>query len=236
MSLFDIVAFGAHSDDIEIGMGGVIKSYTDAGMRVLLCDVTKAELSSNGTVERRLNEANVAASILGAERKNLGFPDRGLKNNKEALVAIIDVIREVKPTIIFAPYPLDRHPDHGDVSDLVKEAYFSAGIRKYETSVKDAYRPEALYLYMINGYHKPDFYINISENIESKIKSLQAYESQFVLDENGVSTPLTDGYIERIVARDRLFGSETQVEYAEGFFSVTPMSREIYELGRRWRK
>ncbi|MEH7899796.1 bacillithiol biosynthesis deacetylase BshB1, partial [Bacillus pumilus] len=114
MKRLDILAFGAHSDDVEIGMGGTIAKYVKKGSRVGICDLTQAELSSNGTVESRQEEAKAAAAILGVStRIQLTLPDRGLYVNDEAMKDIAGVIRTYKPKLIFAPYHQDRHPDHG---------------------------------------------------------------------------------------------------------------------------
>lgn len=231
----DILAFGAHADDVEIGMGGSLAKYAALGKKILICDLTKAELSSNGTVKKRIQEAKRAAAILGVERISLDLPDRGLFMNKDAIDEIVAIIRRYRPKLLFAPYYEDRHPDHGNCMRLVEEAAFSAGIRKYreETGpgVEGPHKANHLYLYMINGFHKPDFLIDISETISQKLDSLRAYESQFQKDENAVETPLVNGYIETVEARERLFGHGAGVAYAEGFISKKPLLLSADLLG-----
>jgi bacillithiol biosynthesis deacetylase BshB1 len=217
----DILAFGAHADDVEIGMGGTIAKYAGEGKLVGICDLTKAEMSSNGTVETRIEEAAKAADILGVKvRKVLDLPDRGLFLKDEYINKIVEVIRLYRPALVFAPYFDDRHPDHGSCARLVEEAVFSAAVRKYGsgTGLKP-HRPTALYYYMINGFHKPDFAIDISCHMQKKVDALNAYESQFVKGASTFDTPLVNGYIESVEARERLFGKEVGVEYAEGFKS-----------------
>jgi bacillithiol biosynthesis deacetylase BshB1 len=125
-----ILAFGAHADDVEIGMGGSIAKLAAHGKRIGICDLTDADLSSNGTIELRKQEAKKAAEILGVtERLSLGLPDRGLLLREEFIREIASVIRRFRPQIVFAPYFEDRHPDHGNCARLVEEAVFSAGIR-----------------------------------------------------------------------------------------------------------
>ncbi len=176
----DILAFGAHADDVEIGMGGTIAKYAQMGKKIVICDLTKAEMSSNGTVERRIEEANKAADMIGAKRISLDLPDRGLYMKDEYINQIITIIRTYKPTLVFAPYVVDRHPDHGNASRLVEEAVFSAGVRKVmENEAFGAHHVQNMYYYMINGFHKPDFVIDISASMAKKIDSLQAYKSQF---------------------------------------------------------
>ena len=219
--MLDILAFGAHSDDVEIGMGGTIAKYTKKGFQIGICDLTQAELSSNGTVETRKNEAALAAEILGASpRISLTLPDRGLFPSQAAIREAVAVIRKHKPKLVFVPYPKDRHPDHGHAAEIVEEAVFSAGIHKYEDAEKQpAHKVQNVYYYMINGFHKPEFVIDISETINQKKESLAAYQSQFTRSRQSVETPLTNGYIETVEAREKLLGKEVGVAYAEGFFS-----------------
>jgi bacillithiol biosynthesis deacetylase BshB1 len=224
-SSLDILAFGAHPDDVEIGMGGTIAKYTSSGYRIGICDLTKAELSSNGTVEGRQLEAEKAAEILGVTtRINLSFPDRGLIKDSDTIRTIAAVIRKYKPRLVFMPYPKDRHPDHGQCASIVEEAVFSAGIRKFEDDKNmPPHRIEANYFYSINGFHSPDIVIDVSgPPYEAKIDALNAYESQFIQASNGVETPLTNGYIEAVEAREQLYGKEVGVTYAEGFFLKKP--------------
>ncbi|MEK4028986.1 MULTISPECIES: bacillithiol biosynthesis deacetylase BshB1 [Bacillaceae] len=221
----DILAFGAHADDIEIGMGGTAAKYAAAGKTVVFCDLTKAELSSNGTVASRAEEANKAAALLGVrERLTLDLPDRGLFLTQEAIQAVAEVIRRYQPKVIFAPYEKDRHPDHGACSRIVQEAFFSAGIKKYQTTAHgNAHKAERLYFYMINGFHTPDFCVDTGEFMDKKKQSLCTYQSQFQMGEKSVATPLTTGYIEAVEARDRLMGKEVGRTFAEGFLTTVPL-------------
>lgn len=215
----DVLAFGAHSDDVEIGMAGSIYKWTASGRKVVICDLTEAELSSNGTVATRYQEASESARRLGVlERVNLQLPDRGLFLKDEYIRQVTDVIRKYKPTLVFAPLQHDRHPDHGRCTELVKEAFFSAGIRKYETPGRfDSHKAESLYYYFINSQPRPDFIIDISGCMDKKLDALQAYETQFHPGESGIKTPLTEGYLERVEARERIYGLEAGITFAEGF-------------------
>ncbi len=221
----DILAFGAHADDVEIGMGGTIAKYASNGKKIGICDLTRAELSSNGTVETRKEEALKAAEILGVtSRETLNLPDRGLYYNQEYIAKIAGVIRKYRPSLVFAPYLEDRHPDHGHCARLVEEAIFSAGIKKFAT--EGGYAPhkvKSLHFYMINGFHKPDFLIDISSFMDKKIASLEAYESQFVRSPDSYETPLVNGYIETVQSRETLFGKQAGVQYAEGFKANRPL-------------
>jgi bacillithiol biosynthesis deacetylase BshB1 len=229
----DILAFGAHADDVEIGMGGTIAKYTSLGKKIGICDLTKAELSSNGTVELRKQEAKLAAEILGVHvRQTLDLPDRGLYFNEDNLIQIVDIIRRYQPKIIFAPFFEDRHPDHGNCARLVEEAVFSAGIKNYQTpGGYEAHRPSNLFFYMINGFHKPEFVVDISLFFDKKKAALQAYRSQFEKGKDTVETPLVNGYVESVEARERLFGKEVGVHYAEGFKTKKPFLVQYDLLG-----
>lgn len=220
-----LLAFGAHADDVEIGMGGTIAQYSRKGYSVGICDLTKAELSSNGNIQLRMKEAERAQQILGVDKRiQLEIPDRGITNTNDHIKKIVTVIRQYRPQIIFAPFYEDRHPDHGHCARLVKEAVFSAGIKKFEDEQQlPPHKAEAFYYYMINGFHKPSFVIDISNEINLKIEALEAYKSQFLKQPGGIDTPLTNGYITSVLARESLFGKEVGVEYGEGFISEQPI-------------
>lgn len=220
----DILAIGAHADDVEIGMGATLAKYAAAGKNIVICDLTHSELSSNGTVEIRQKEAHAAAKLLGIKaRLTLDIKDRGLWNVDDNIASIVEVIRTVKPKIVFAPYWEDRHPDHGNSSKLIEEAVFSAGVRNFIVKDTESHRASSLYFYMINGFHKPDFMIDVSEYMEVKKQSLNCYASQFTKAEGSVETPLVNGYIETVEARERLFGKEVGTSYAEGFKTKKPI-------------
>lgn len=229
----DILAFGAHADDVEIGMAGTLAKYAVKGKSIGICDLTKAELSSNGTVELRKQEAQAASNLLGVKlRRTLDIPDRGIFLNDETLKKVVEVIRCYRPKLVFAPYFDDRHPDHGNCARLVDEAVFSAGIKKYfPESAYRAHKPANLYFYMINGFHKPDFVIDISDFFEKKRSALKCYQSQFERGANSVDTPLVNGYIESVEARERLFGKEVGTHYAEGFKVKRPILVDYDLLG-----
>lgn len=225
MSKESWLAFGAHSDDVEIGMAGTLAIHTATGGRAVICDLTQAELSSNGTVTIRDGEARDAASVLGvAERLNVGLPDRGLFLKEEYIARIVSVIREVRPDCLFMPYWEDRHPDHGNASRLVEEAAFSAGVKNVvDPKELPPHRVKNIYYYFINGFHKPQFMVDVSEVYEKKEAALNCYKSQFVKQADTFDTPLVNGYIESVSARERAFGHEAGVRFAEGFMKRKPL-------------
>lgn len=226
----DILVFGAHADDAEIGMGGTIAKHTAAGLKVGLCDLTAAEMSSNGTVELRKAEAEQAKDVLGAVmRSNLGLPDRGLRITEDHVAAITAEIRKYAPDIVFAPYWEDRHPDHMACSKLVEEAVFNAKLRKYMPD-KPAVAAPQLYFYFINDLGRTDLIVDVTEQYNVKEQSLACYRSQFTKPpgEDTVSTPLTEGYIERVRSRDMLLGQRQLIPFAEGFATKVPHTVELF--------
>lgn len=231
MQQLDILVFGAHPDDAEIGMGGTIAKHTAAGYRVAICDLTQAEMSSNGTVETRRLEALEAGRILGlAERSCLGLPDRGLFVCREQIEAITREIRRLRPRIVFAPYWRDRHPDHEMCSLLVKEAVFNAKLRNYLPGTSTVTVEKFLYYY-INDVHDPSLLVDVSDVYGQKLEALRAYRTQFNPAEAGVDfvqTPLTQGFLEKVEARDRVLGQQKLALYAEGFTSKTPYEVSLF--------
>lgn len=226
----DILVFGAHADDAEIGMAGTIAKHTAAGFKVGMCDLTQAEMSSNGTTQLRRQEADQAAGLLGAAvRSNLGLPDRGLYLTEAHLAAVTAEIRRFAPSIVFAPYWEDRHPDHIACSKLVEEAVFNAKLRKYMPEQPAVPEPQ-LYFYFINDLGRTDLIVDVTNQYPLKEQALSCYRSQFGLlpGEDAVSTPLTEGYIERVRSRDMLLGQRRLIPYAEGFASKVPYTVDLF--------
>lgn len=233
----DMLVFAAHPDDAEIGMGATIMKHTAAGLRVGICDLTYAELSSNGNVESRQREAAAATELLGcAMRSNLGLPDRGLHGGQEQIEAIVREIRRLRPRMVMAPYWEDRHPDHVACSKLVEEAVFNAKLTKYLPDIEPWTVP-ALLFYFINDVVKPDLVIDVSEVHAQKMAALRAYHTQFASPDRlpgGVRTAINDEhFLARIEARDHLLGQQMNVDYAEGFMSKQPYPLEWLTAGGR---
>ena len=223
----DIVVFGPHPDDIEIGLGGSIASHSDAGYAVGLCDLTLGELSSNGTVDERRGEADAAAGVLGAAwRENLAWPDGGITPTADLIRSAVDVIRRHRPRAIAIPYWDDRHPDHRAASEVLAIAAFRSGLRRYETG--DApWRAEWVCYYFINDSALPSFVIDVSEHYERKRKSLACYASQFAPPAgDAVPTRLTATTFQQLIeSRDAQFGALAGVSFAEGLIVKEPIVR-----------
>jgi bacillithiol biosynthesis deacetylase BshB1 len=188
-------------------------------------------MSSNGTKETRKQEANAAADILGlTARTNLGLPDRGLFVCQEQIEAIVLEIRKFKPRIVFAPYWEDRHPDHIVCSQLVQQAVFNAKLRKYLPDAP-AVTVEQLYFYFINDVYAADIMVDVSDCYAPKLDALRAYKTQFFSapDEGDyVPTPINQGFLHELEARDRLLGQKRQVSFAEGFVSKLPYTVNLF--------
>lgn len=223
----DLLAFGPHPDDIEIGLGGTVARHVDAGHRVVLCDLTVGELSTNGTPEERLAEGGAAAAVLGVEsRENLGWPDGGIAPTAELLRSAVEVIRRLRPRSIAIPYWDDRHPDHVSASEVLREAIFKSGLRRYETGA-EAWRPEWVCFYFINDSVVPSFVVDVSTVYERKQKALECYRSQFApADADARPSRLTAPTFRRLVeSRDMQWGALSGVAYAEGVIVREPVAR-----------
>lgn len=230
MQQLDILVFGAHPDDAEIGMGGTIKKHVQAGYKVGICDLTRAEMSSNGTVELRQQEAAEASTVLGlSARTCLGLPDRGLQLQNEQIDQIVAEIRKYRPQIVFAPYWVDRHPDHMMCSKMVEEAVFNAKLRKYMPELP-AWQVKQVLFYFINDVHEVSLLIDISDQQVSKEQALRCYASQFDISAtaSGINTPLTNRYIESVEARDSMLAQANGWRYAEGFATKKPFPVTLF--------
>ena len=230
----DVLAFGPHPDDIEIGIGGLVARHAALGFRVGLCDLTAGEMGSNGTVEERLAEAEAARKVLGAVwRVNLRLPDRALGSELEHQRRIAALVREARPRAVAAPYWHDRHPDHAAASRLLTEGVFSAGLRRY-SAAGDAWKAEWVCYYFINDAATPSFVVDVTDSYPIKRQALACHVSQFRPAAQGsVATRLTSTTFARLIeSRDAQFGALAGVEYAEGIVVKEPLLRP--HLMRTW--
>ncbi len=220
MDPVDLLVFGPHPDDLEIGLGGTIAKHVAHGHRVGLCDLTAGEMGSNGTVEERLAEAEAARAVLGAAwRVNLRWPDRAIGGNPEHVRAAAALVRTARPRAVAIPYGIDRHPDHVAASQVLTEAVFNSGLRRYDTGTdKEAWRPDWVCYYFINDSAPPSFVVDVSGHYEQKRRALRCHVSQFkVAAAGGVATRLTSPLFEQLVeSRDAQFGALAGVAFAEG--------------------
>jgi bacillithiol biosynthesis deacetylase BshB1 len=215
----DLLVFGPHPDDIEIGMAATIAKHVALGHSVGLCDLTAGEMGSNGTVDERLEEAEAARRVLGARwRVNLRLPDRALATSQEHARAVVGLVRQARPRTVAWPYWVDRHPDHVKSSELVADAVFSAGLRRYEAAGA-AWKPTWACCYFINDMATPSFVVDVSEHYETKRRALACHVSQFAPSgEGAVATRLTSTRFQQLIeSRDAQFGAQIGVAFAEGF-------------------
>ena len=197
------------------------------GLRVGLCDLTAGEMSSNGTVDQRLAEADAARAVLGASwRINLRWPDRGIGSDRDHVRLAAELVRRVRPRTVALPYWLDRHPDHGTASTVLTDAVFNSGLRKYAAE-GDPWKPEMTAYYFINDSAPPSFVIDVTDSYATKRKALACYASQFGPREPGaVETRLTSPrFMTLIESRDAQFGALAGVDFAEGFIVRGPVVR-----------
>ena len=222
----DILAIGAHPDDVELGCGATIAKEIAQGKKVGIIDLTRGELGTRGSAEIRDAESSSAATILGVTvRENLAFSDGFFINNKEHQLEIIKMIRKYQPEIVLCNAIDDRHIDHPKGSKLVSDACFLSGLMKIETEVngesQKAWRPKQVYHYIQWKNIEPDFVVDVSGYIDTKVKAVKAYSSQFY-DPNSKepTSPITSkNFLDSIVYSAQDLGRLVGVEHAEGFNS-----------------
>ena len=220
----DILAFGAHPDDVELGCGGTIAKEVSMGKKVGIVDLTRGELGTRGSAETRDMESAKAAEILGvAVRENLNMRDGFFVNDEEHQLAVIRMIRKYQPNIVLCNALDDRHIDHGKGSKLVSDACFLSGLMKIETEYdgkkQQAWRPTAVYHYMQWKNLEPDFVVDISGFNEKRVEAILAYSSQFYNPNSTEPETLiaTKNFLESLNYRPQDYGRLIGKDYAEGF-------------------
>jgi N-acetylglucosamine malate deacetylase 1 len=220
----DILAFGAHPDDVELGCAGTILKEISLGKKVGIVDLTRGELGTRGTAVIRDQEALDAARVLGISvRENLNMKDGFFLNDEKHQLEVIKMIRKYQPEIVLCNAIDDRHIDHGKGSKLVSDACFLSGLIKIETEldgkVQKAWRPKLVYHYIQWKDIEPDFVVDITGFIEKKIESILAYRSQFYdPNSNEPESPITSkNFFDSVSYRSRDLGRLVGVDYAEGF-------------------
>ncbi len=229
----DVLAFGAHPDDLEIGCGGTLALLAQQGHSVVMVDFTRGEMGTRGTVAERRAEADAAARVLGAAaRLNLELPDgflpfldptTGIASRELAVQRIVELIREHRPRLLLANYPSDAHPDHVIVGETVKQARYLAGLKKWRAGA-ERHRPDLLLQYFEHEQHAPTCVVDVSAVFEKKLAAIRCHKSQLhdptrAEPQTALSRP---DFLERRAARDRFFGAQVGVDYAEPFFTQGP--------------
>lgn len=220
----DILAFGAHPDDVELGCGATIAKEISLGKKAGIVDLTRGELGTRGSAEIRDKEAAKSAEILGVEvRENLGFRDGFFVNDEAHQLEIIKIIRKYRPEIVLCNAIDDRHIDHGKGSKLVSDACFLSGLRRIQTQLngieQEEWRPKLVYHYIQWKNITPDFVVDVSGFMDKKIASVMAYSSQFYNpnSDEPISPIATKNFTESIEYRAKDLGRLIFADYAEGF-------------------
>ena len=217
----DILAFGAHPDDVECAAAGVILKHVAMGKTVAIVDMTAGEMGTFGTPETRKQESNEASKILGIQyREQLGLLDGSIVNDETSRLLVIQAIRKYQPEIILANAVHDRHPDHANAAKLVSDSAFLSGLKKKETfysgRFQEPWRPSAVYHYIQDYFIDPDFVINISTEMDKKIQAIKAFRSQFVKPKEDEPSSIL-GLLDQIKSTNNIYGRPINAKYAEGF-------------------
>jgi bacillithiol biosynthesis deacetylase BshB1 len=232
----DVLAIGAHPDDVELGCGGTIAKLISEGKKVAIIDLTQGELGTRGTNETRAIEAKNAAEILGiSARENLKMKDGFLVNSEEYQLRIIKAIRTYQPEIVFCNAVDDRHPDHAKAAKLASDACFLSGLIKIETEEsgkkQEKWRPKQVFHYIQWKNLEPDFVIDISGFLDKKIESCLAYKTQFY-DPTSTepTTPISSkSFLDSITYRAQDLGRLAGVEHAEGFTTEKTLALKNFD-------
>jgi len=238
ISSVDVLAFAPHPDDAELYCSGTLLLLKNSGYRTGIVDLSKGELSTHGTARSREKETANASRILKLDvRKNLCIPDSNIANTWDNRLLVITALREYRPSTIFLPYPVDRHPDHVNASTLVKEAFFQSGLSKIETSIDGvtqvAYRPGKAFFYMLTHDFSPTITIDVSDTFNEKLRAIRCYKTQFFTgtESKGARTYINSpDFMEALLARSRRLGFLAGVKYGEGFNPLQPFTTNVESL------
>ena len=217
----DILAFGAHPDDVELGCGGTLIKEIQNGKKVGVIDLTRGELGTRGSIAIRDKETKDASEIMSLDiRENMNFKDGFFKDDEFHKLDLIKKIRKYKPDIVVTNALSDRHPDHGRSSNITVDASFLAGLEKIDTN-QEVWRPKYIYHYIQFNNLTPDFVIDISSQMDLKIKAVKAYSSQFYNPTSKESKTIISSkeFLESVKYRAQDFGRLSNCKYAEGFIS-----------------
>ena len=226
----DILAFGAHPDDVELAAAGTLIHHIRKGAKVAVVDLTSGELGTRGNAETRAAEAEQSRLIMGVEsRMNLQLRDGFFENDESSLMKVIYALRYFRPRVVLANAISDRHPDHGRAAQLVSRACFLAGLPKIITLENEkeqaAWRPQAVYHYIQDRHINPDLVVDISDSFTQKMEAVKAFATQFYREgDDGPKTPISSAeFLHFIEARARDFGRSIGVEFGEGFTTERPV-------------
>ena len=223
----DVLAVGAHPDDVELGIGGLVHKLARRGFRVGILDLTRGEMGTRGTVEERTEESRRAAEILGVvQRENVGLPDGAVANTTDQQRRVIPFLRDFRPKVVLAPMDGDRHPDHSAAHALVRDANYFAGLERIETD-REPYRAPNVYYYhpYFDDAAVPQFVVDITDDFDAKIAALKAHASQFFSpDYQDKPTFISsETFWESIRTRAAYWGNRIQATYGEPLYADHPV-------------
>jgi N-acetylglucosamine malate deacetylase 1 len=228
--MIDILAIGAHPDDVELAAGGTLLVQSSLGKTTAIVDLTRGELGTRGNAELREAEAKVSAGILNLkERINLDLADGFFEADEFSLLKLVVAIRYFKPNIVLANAIEDRHPDHSRAADFISRACFLSGLRKIETrrgdEVQESFRPKAVYHFIQDRFIQPDFVVDITEHFSKKMEAVKAFKSQFYnADNTEPTTPISSlDFLNYLESRAREMGRLIGCTFGEGFTAERPI-------------
>lgn len=234
----DVLAIGAHPDDVELTCSGTLAKCVKLGYKVGIIDLTAGELGTRGTKAIREKEAQTAARILGVHvRQILGIPDGNIERNRENLLKVIQAYRAYRPKIILIPHWHERHPDHVHAHHLCREAWFYSGLRKIETTFKgkrqQPWRPYNYFHFMQKYHFSPSFIVDISDVFHIRMKAIKAHKSQFYNPNSTEPETILSRreFLDWIETRAKFYGEMIGTRYAEPFYSVNAIgTSDIFDL------
>lgn len=215
----DLLAFGPHPDDVEIGAGGILARHASMGYQCGIVDLTAGEMASNGTVEERQTEAQKAKEVLGClNRECLHLPDAHLETDRDSIYKVVSALRKYRPAVVLAPYYKDdRHPDHSTTGELVRRAAYLSGLLRFPVE-GEPFRPCKLLFFLLSVQRKPDFILDVTSVYEKKEEAIRAHQSQFYHHRSDREPTLVNDpfFIRYIKSRDSYFGSLIGTAWGEG--------------------
>ncbi|MCC5917919.1 MAG: bacillithiol biosynthesis deacetylase BshB1 [Cryomorphaceae bacterium] len=238
MQKVDILAIGAHPDDVELGCGGSLAKFSASGKSVAILDLTRGELGTRGSADLRDQEAEEAAKILGVKHRAQAFlKDGSIRNDEASQLEVIKWIRYFQPQMLLINAPTDRHPDHGHAAELCRDAGFKAGLQKipsaFKGQIQQAHRPKTIFHYIQFWNIQPEIIMDVTGYLDIKVKSVRAYASQFYQanSEEPQTAISSKNFFESITYRAKDMGRLIYTEAGEGFISAQPLgTKTLFDL------
>jgi N-acetylglucosamine malate deacetylase 1 len=219
----DLLSVGAHPDDAEMGCGGALLLAADRGLQVGVVDLTDGEAATRGSPDMRMEERRRAGELLRlTARERIGLPDAALGTSAEHRLALVEVIRSLRPRVVLAPYPEDRHPDHAAAGRMTREACFLAGVARIGRG--EGHRPARLYHYMLHHPFTPSFVVDVSAVWDRKMEAIRAYQSQFGATGDRTTEIGGPRFVELLEARAAVHGAMIGAERGEPFYQPGPVA------------